>query len=139
MNPNAGRWILQCLGHDVGGIRQQHTLGLDRLLNTSGFLVSGKSDLFENAKRHRARFDATISRLIYISLLSHEGLLIADSGNFVDAVAIHTGDGTSDAQTHEREDFANVEDTQHYDPNVDETGDVKIIPKKHSSAVRTPM
>ena len=75
MNPNAGRWITECTGADVGLMTKQHTLGLDALLKIRGFLPTERTRLLRDSiKRHRAQFDAEISRLVYVTLLKHAGL-----------------------------------------------------------------
>ena len=100
MNPNAGRWIAECSGADVGPTTKQHTLGLDALLKISSFLPAERSRfLRDKIKRHRAQFDAEISRLVYATLLKHAGL----PANV---------NGTPDAQLRDED------DTQEYDGDV---------------------
>ena len=98
MNPHAGRWIAECSGVDVGPTTKQHTLGLDALLKISGFIPTEYSRfLRDKIKRHRAQFDAEISRLVYVALLKHAGMPV---------------NGISDAQVR------NEDDTQEYDGDV---------------------
>jgi len=71
MNPDAGRWIWQSLGRDVGPITKQHTNGLSTLLEV---LVPERPDLRRKEKRHQAIIDAEATRLLYLRLLQIVGL-----------------------------------------------------------------
>jgi DNA polymerase III epsilon subunit-like protein len=98
MNPNAGRWITECTGADVGPTTKQQALGLDALLKISGFLGTERSCfLRDKIKRHRAQFDAEISYSVYAALLKHAGV---------------PANGTPDAQVREED------DTQEYDADM---------------------
>ena len=86
MNPDANRWVLECLGHDVGATTIQHTKGIDFLLSLKNFFVSPLPKFTGNLKRHRAGCDAVICKLIYSALLHHAGALVADSSRSGDVV-----------------------------------------------------
>ena len=64
MNPEAGRWIMQCSGQDVGPATKQHTLGLIHTLQLLGIL---RDDM--QIRHHDAAYDARMTRLIYVALL----------------------------------------------------------------------
>jgi len=64
MNPEAGRWLLQRAGQDVGPATVQHTLGLLRMVRLAGLW---RDDLL--ARHHDAACDAQLTRLVYMSLL----------------------------------------------------------------------
>jgi len=97
MNPNAGRWIIECSGADVGALTKQHALELNALLEISDFIPTEGSRFLRNKiERRRAQFDAEISRLVYVTLLKHAGAP-------VNAI------GPSDAQV------CDEDDTQEYD------------------------
>lgn len=64
MNPQVGRWLKQCAGHDVGPETKQHILGLTYTTRLLGLCP----DNFRK-RYHNAEHDANMARLIYAALL----------------------------------------------------------------------
>ena len=64
MNPDVGRWTLECAGKEFGPQNTMHTLGLKRMV----ILVAPQYlPMIEN--HHDAGADAQMARLIYVALL----------------------------------------------------------------------
>ena len=83
MNPDAGRWVLQSAGQDVGPETKQHTLGLVRMLRLLG--VWRDSD---HNRHHNAAHDARMTRLIYVAMLAR--LQSSDEGSPISS-SVETG------------------------------------------------
>jgi len=87
MNPDAGRWIWQCLGRDVGPTTTQHVKGLSTLLE---LLVPERPELRQEKNRHKAIVDAEGTCLIYAALLRHAGLSPAQNRDTEEMKSVET-------------------------------------------------
>ena len=74
MNPQVGRWLKECAGHDVGAESKQHILGLTYTMRLLGLCPN-----ISQQRHHNAEHDAQMTRSIYAKLLEHANVSFAES------------------------------------------------------------